>query len=65
MAGVPVEQLQARGHFRLFFTMVDLIAPAAARRWRKPCSASPAWKSQGSSPVQPSIVGPKFLWRAA
>ena len=49
-AGVPVEQLQACGHFHASFTMVDVTRPpsAAARRWRKPCSASPAWKSQGS-----------------
>ena len=31
-AGVPVEQLQARGHFHSSFTMVDVIATAVSGR---------------------------------
>jgi hypothetical protein len=32
LAGVQVEQLEARGHFHASFTMVDVIATAASGR---------------------------------
>ena len=32
LAGVPVEQLQARGHFHASVTMVDVIASAVSGR---------------------------------
>ena len=32
VAGMPVEQLQARGHFHSSFTMVDVIATALSDR---------------------------------
>ena len=41
-AGVPVEQLKARGHFHSSLTMVDVVITGvrAACRWRMPCAAS-------------------------
>ena len=65
-AGVPVEQLQARGHFHSSLTMVDVIAVAVSGREKiaQALQRFAGLKSQGSSPVQPCIVGAKFLWRA-
>ena len=50
-AGVPVEQLEAQGHFHSSFVMVDVMltgVPRGARRWRALSAASPASPSARS-----------------
>jgi len=68
-AGVPVEQLQARGHFHSSFTMVDVIATAVGGREKmaQACSALPAWKSQGScqKPRNSTVRRPDWIGGAS
>ena len=49
-AGVPVDQLQARGHFHSSFTMDDVIATAVGGREKmaRAMQRSAGLKSQGS-----------------
>ena len=49
-AGVPVEQLQARGHFHSSFTMVNVIATAVSGREKmaRAMQRFAGLKSQGS-----------------
>jgi cation diffusion facilitator CzcD-associated flavoprotein CzcO/acetyl esterase/lipase len=70
-AGVPVEQLKARGHFHSSFTMVDVVITGASGRVQmaealRRFADLPSERNQGDKGVQPAgTISPQTIAAAA